>query len=100
MPEPQGLDPHGPEPGGLDPSGALVRRHDHDRYLSALFAPEPARAGLFALYAFNVEVAKTREVVREPILGSIRLQWWRDALAEIYGGGPVRRHEVVEPLAA
>ena len=40
-----------------------------------------------------------REVVSEPILGQIRLQWWRDALDEIYAGKKPRRHEVVEPLA-
>src|SRR5882724_1426131 len=73
--------------------------HDHDRYLTTLFAPAARRGGLVALYAFNLEVAKTREVVREPMLGQIRLQWWREAIDEIYGGGRVRRHEVVQPLA-
>lgn len=78
----------------------LVRRHDRDRFLTALFAPEPQRAALLALYAFNYEVAKTREVVTEPTLGRIRLQWWRDSLDQIYAGAPARRHEVIEPLAA
>jgi phytoene synthase len=44
-------------------------------------------------------VAKTREVVREPLLGRIRLQWWREAIDEIYRGDKIRRHEVVEALA-
>ncbi len=76
-----------------------VRRHDHDRYLTALFAPAPLRDDLFALYAFNIEVAKTREVVSEPMLGQIRLQWWRESIEGAYAGTP-RRHEVVEPLTA
>lgn len=76
-----------------------VRRFDRDRYLTALFAHPPARADLMALYAFNLEVAKTREVVREPMMGLMRLQWWRDVLAEIYAGNE-RRHQVVQPLAA
>lgn len=80
--------------------GGLLRRHDHDRFLTALFAPAGSREALFALYAFNHEVAKTREVVSEPALGRIRLQWWRDALDAIYAGGALRRHEVVVPLAA
>ena len=75
-----------------------VKGHDRDRYLTSLFAPEPRRARLFALYAFNLEIAKTAEMVSEPILGEIRLQWWRDAIAEGYGGSP-RRHQVVQPLA-
>jgi len=76
-----------------------VRRFDRDRYLTALFAARQARADLIALYAFNLEVAKTREMVREPMMGLMRLQWWRDSLAEIYAGNE-RRHQVVQPLAA
>jgi NADH dehydrogenase [ubiquinone] 1 alpha subcomplex assembly factor 6 len=78
----------------------LVRRHDRDRFLTALFAPEARRPALLALYAFNYEVAKTRELVSEAILGRIRLQWWRDALERVYAGAPAQRHEVIEPLAA
>ncbi|HZB93823.1 MAG TPA: phytoene/squalene synthase family protein, partial [Stellaceae bacterium] len=80
--------------------GRMLRRHDHDRFLTTLFAPADARPALLALYAFNFEVAKTREVVSEPMLGRIRLQWWRDSLDEIYAGAAPRRHEVIEPLAA
>ena len=76
----------------------LVKSGDEDRYLSALFAPEPQRHYLLVLYAFNLEVAKTREMVREPMLGEIRLQWWREALEEIEQGTP-RAHAVVEALA-
>jgi NADH dehydrogenase [ubiquinone] 1 alpha subcomplex assembly factor 6 len=77
-----------------------LRRHDRDRYLTTLFAPADRRFALIALYAFNFEAAKTREVVREPLLGRIRLQWWREALDEIYRGATPRRHEVATPLAA
>jgi phytoene synthase len=78
----------------------LVRRYDHDRFLASLFAPADRRPALWALLAFNLEIARVREVVSQPIIGQIRLQWWRDALDEIYTGKPPRRHEVVEPLAA
>jgi NADH dehydrogenase [ubiquinone] 1 alpha subcomplex assembly factor 6 len=78
----------------------LVRRHDRDRFLITLFAPAECRDDLFALYAFNHEVAKTREVVSEAALGRIRLQWWHESIASIYAGEALRRHEVVEPLAA
>lgn len=80
-----------------------VRRLDHDRYLTTLFAPADRRTALFALLAFNLEIAKVRETVTEPLLGQIRLQWWREAIAEIYddalGGVEIRRHAVVTPLA-
>ena len=78
--------------------GQEVRKYDKDRFLTALFAPADRREALFALYAFNLEIAKTREVVTEPVLGQIRLQWWHDAIGEAYDGTP-RRHEVLLPLA-
>ena len=59
---------------------ALVREADRDRYLATLFAPAEQRDALFALYAFNVEIARVRELAREPMPGEIRLQWWREAL--------------------
>ena len=83
---------------GLGYCGALLRRHDPDRYLTALFAPSARRESLFALYAFNLEIARTREAIREPMMGRIRLQWWRDAVAGAATGKPYR-HEILEPLA-
>jgi 15-cis-phytoene synthase len=58
----------------------LVRTADRDRYLAALFAPAERRGGLYALYAFSSEVARVREVARQPLPGEIRLQWWTDVL--------------------
>lgn len=60
---------------------AALRRQDTDRYLSVLYAPENKRPALFALYAFNVEIASVRDRIREALPGEIRLQWWRDVLA-------------------
>lgn len=88
----------------LSHCAAAVRRADYDRYLTALFAPPAARERLYALYAFNHEIAKVRETVSEPMLGQIRLQWWREEIARlyepgIYAGAP-RKHAVVEALHA
>lgn len=63
-----------------------VRRLDHERFLTALFAPAERRAALFALYAFNIELARIRALVSEPMLGEIRLQWWRETIEALYGG--------------
>jgi NADH dehydrogenase [ubiquinone] 1 alpha subcomplex assembly factor 6 len=80
------------------PVAALVRRHDRDRFQTALFAPAARREALFALYAFNYEIARVRERVREPTLGRIRLEWWRETIDLAYRGAPVRRHPVAEAL--
>src|SRR5215472_9165520 len=59
---------------------ATVRRADPDRYFAALFAPAAKRPILYALYAFNHELARAGEMARDSLAAEIRLQWWRDAL--------------------
>jgi NADH dehydrogenase [ubiquinone] 1 alpha subcomplex assembly factor 6 len=83
----------------LSPVAALVWRHDRDRFQTVLFAPAARREALFALYAFNHEIARVRERVSEPTLGRIRLEWWRETIAAACNGGAVRRHDVVEALS-
>ena len=84
----------------LSPVAALVRRHDRDRFQTALFAPASSREALFALYAFNYEIARVRETVTQPVLGQIRLAWWREVIAAAYEAGAVRRHPVAEAVSA
>jgi len=73
----------------------LVREADPDRYWASLFAPADKRPHLHALYAFNYEIARVREAVREALVGEIRLQWWRDALQ-----GEARGDVRANPVAA
>jgi len=84
----------------LPTSLQTLKSVDPDRYRSALMAEKQGREDLLTLYAFHYELAKVPDVTTEPMLGEIRYQWWRDAVAEIYGEGEVRRHEVSTPLAA
>ncbi len=58
----------------------LVRAADPDRYIATLFAPEGRRPHLFAIYAFNLEIARIRDVISQPLPGEVRLQWWRDVI--------------------
>jgi 15-cis-phytoene synthase len=65
----------------------LVRSQDFGRYASALFLPPAQRRALLAVYAFNVEISRVRELVSQPLPGEMRLQWWTDMLAgEGHGG--------------
>ncbi len=75
-----------------------VRETDRDRFLAALFAPEPARRDLLALLAFDHELARTRIVTREPLLARIRLEWWREASVEAAGTGKPRSQPIVDAL--
>jgi phytoene synthase len=73
----------------------LVRGADRDRYLATLFAPAASRGALQALYAFDIEIRRVRELAREPLPGEIRLQWWTDVLS-----GERREEASANPVAA
>jgi len=74
---------------------AVLRDTDRDRYLACLLAPAEKRGALAALYAFNAEIARVRDLVREALPGEIRLQWWRDLLE-----GTADGDALANPLAA
>ena len=78
----------------LDACAALVERGDPDRFAAVMAAPVAARARLWPLYAFNLEVARAPWVTKEPMIAEMRLQWWRDVVAE----AAPRAHEVAGPL--
>ncbi|MFM1977199.1 MAG: hypothetical protein RL145_2045 [Pseudomonadota bacterium] len=65
---------------------------------TSFLAPE-ARAGMIALILFTHEVSRARQAVSEPMLAAIRLQWWREALDEIYTGKTVRAQPTAQALA-
>jgi phytoene synthase len=73
----------------------LVRGADRDRYLATLFAPAERRGALCALYAFDIEIRRVRDVAREPLPGEIRLQWWTEVLS-----GERREEASANPVAA
>lgn len=75
----------------------LVERGDPDRFRAVMAAPVEARAQLFPLYAFNLEVARAPWVTQEPLIAEMRLQWWRDVV-ENAASGAARAHEVAGPL--
>ncbi len=82
-----------------DPVAALVRERDRDRYVATLWAPAAARAGLFALHALDLELMAVVRTTTEPMLGQIRLAWWRERL-EGLDAGAVPAQPVLEALAA
>lgn len=79
---------------------SLVRGSDFERYAATLFtAPEPRRA-LLALFAFNIEIARIRELISQPLAGEIRLQWWSDLLAGMAHGEAAGNPVAAELLRA
>ncbi len=79
---------------------ALVRRVDPDRWLAARFvADAAARAELVALYALNHQLARVAESVSNPLIGEIRLAWWREGFEALAQGQPARAHPVFKAIA-
>jgi phytoene synthase len=84
-----------------DDLDAQIRRVDPDRWLASRFVADRAlRADLIALYAFNHELARAAEVASQPLVGEMRLAWWREALDEMFEGLPLRKHPAALALAA
>ncbi len=77
-----------------------ARRFEPDWMLVLPYVPEEKRAAWLALLGFFAEVLTIPDRVSNPVLGAIRVAWWREALAEVYGEGPPRKHPVVLALAA
>ena len=87
-----------PKTSNADLVADLVRAEDTDRYLISLFQPMKLQRAALALAAWNLELARARPRSGEVTIGMMRLQWHRDALAEI-ARGEVRRHPVIMELA-
>ncbi|HEY9236744.1 MAG TPA: squalene/phytoene synthase family protein, partial [Phenylobacterium sp.] len=88
------------EPEVPDDLDAQTRRVDSERWLSSRFIADPEkRADVVAIYAFDHELARAPKVASNPLLGEIRLTWWREVLDEVYGGRPVRHHPTALSLA-
>ncbi len=76
-----------------DDLDAQVKAADPDRWMATRFITDAeARADVVALYAFNHALARIAEQVTEPMMGHIRLAWWREAIDELFAGQAARAH--------
>ncbi|AFX98259.1 hypothetical protein A1OE_45 [Candidatus Endolissoclinum faulkneri L2] len=76
----------------------IVRRYDRERYLVSLFAQPEMCEDLFTVLAVNHEITKIVDVVSDPLIGFVRLQWWQESFDAIELGTP-SSYEVVLSLA-
>jgi phytoene/squalene synthetase len=82
-----------------DAAAAIVARDDPRLHATALFAPEPGRSRLMALYAYDVELDRAAAASSEPLIARMRLQWWRDVARAVLAGAEPPAHEVACPFA-
>ena len=77
---------------------ARLQRTDEDRWLATRYAAPAGRELLVAIYLLNQELQRTLHT-KEPMLGKIRVQWWRETIDQVAGKAPLRRHDLAEELA-
>ncbi len=83
-----------------DDLDARIAHTDPDRWAASRFVADPQRrADLIALYALDTELVRIPSAVTQPMLGEIRLAWWREAVEEAVAGKPPRGHPVVQALS-
>ncbi|CAL1677286.1 unnamed protein product [Lasius platythorax] len=68
----------------------LVRKNDYENFLCTLLLPHSVKSAAFAIRAFNVEVAQVEDQVSDTKIGAMRLQFWTDALNNVYNDRPPR----------
>ena len=76
----------------------MVRAHDRNLYLLALFARPPQREGLLVIYALATELSHLRHMISEEMIGHIRYAWWREAIEGLSAGKTIPGHPVLEAL--
>jgi len=72
---------------------------DPERALALSYAPPDRRAGLTALFALDAALGHVLRTTREPMVGQMRLAWWREALARL-DTAPPPAEPVLQALAA
>ena len=75
-----------------------LKLKDYSKYLLAMLAPKEHRNHLLAIFGLYTELSQVPLEVSEPMVGLIKLQWWRDVFAEIKEGKPPRPHPILLAL--
>ncbi len=78
---------------------AHLRQQDYERYLLLLLLPAGWHSLALPLGSLHSEIRRISHITREEMPALIRLQWWRDALEELWHTGQgSHRHPVLALL--
>nr|XP_037856198.1 NADH dehydrogenase (ubiquinone) complex I, assembly factor 6 isoform X6 [Chlorocebus sabaeus] len=72
------------------------RKRDYEGYLCSLLLPAESRSSVFALRAFNVELAQVKDSVSEKTIGLMRIQFWKKTVEDIYCDKPPHQPVAIE----
>lgn len=77
----------------------MADRLDPELNLALIHSPAPCRADLRLLFTLDARLADILRTTREPLIGEMRLVWWRDALSGL-GDGDAPAEPLLRELAA
>ncbi|KAL5482711.1 hypothetical protein ACEPAI_9305 [Sanghuangporus weigelae] len=72
----------------------FVMKHDRDAYLTSQFFPKHLQPACFAVRAFYVQLAMIQDSVTNPLIGQMRMQFWKDVIQHL--GAP--QHPIAAAL--
>ncbi|PQE15597.1 squalene phytoene synthase protein [Rutstroemia sp. NJR-2017a BBW] len=73
---------------------SLVQKFDSPSYTLQTFVPSSTRDAYLAIRALNIELARIPDLVSNPTVGALRMQFWRDNLNRTFAKTPPK-----EPVA-
>ncbi|KAH8668480.1 Squalene/phytoene synthase [Xylariales sp. PMI_506] len=82
-----------------------LRQSDYDSYLIRNSIPKFRQDAYDALRAFNLELVRLPDLVSNPTIGQMRMQFWRDAVKNTFAGKPPKEpimillHKVLSELS-
>ncbi len=65
-----------------------LRKYDSPSYTLQRFIPPHMLSAYLAIRAFNIEVARIADLVSNPTIGAIRMQFWRDTINSTFDAQP------------
>lgn len=68
------------------------------RFAQSLLLPANIQKNAQGLMAWHLSMSQLVKRITEPMILAIRYAWWRETLAEFYGQGTIRNHELMPDL--
>ncbi|XP_076331270.1 NADH dehydrogenase (ubiquinone) complex I, assembly factor 6 homolog sicily [Tachypleus tridentatus] len=74
----------------------VLRKYDYENYLATLLLPKESRSAAIAIRAFNTELSQVKDMVSSTHAGTMRIQFWKDTLDQIFQGQPPQQPIALE----
>ncbi|KOB66996.1 putative squalene/phytoene synthase, partial [Operophtera brumata] len=75
------------------------RQHDYENFMATLLMTKAIRSPALVVRAFNVEIARIQDQTTDAQTAAFRLQFWQDALKEIYTSEQSLQNIPANPIA-